>query len=52
MSDLVSQVRKWLGFDPKPAAREVSEEDLERAEGEGMAPPDMETPSPQLDDLQ
>jgi hypothetical protein len=51
MSDLLSQVRKWLGLDPKPAAKQVSEEDLGRAEDEGMAPPDVETPSPHLEDL-
>jgi hypothetical protein len=52
MSDFLSQIRKWLRLDAKPAAKQVSEEDVGRAEGEGMASSDVETPSPHLEDLE
>jgi hypothetical protein len=51
MSDFLSQVRKWVGLDKRPTAKRVSAEDLERAEGEGMAPPDVETPLPHVEDM-
>jgi hypothetical protein len=50
MSNFLTQVRKWLGLD-KPEAQHVPEEDLRRAEGEGMPPPEMQTPSPRVDEL-
>jgi hypothetical protein len=50
MSDFLSQIRKWVGLDKNPTAKQVSGKDLERAEGEGMSPPDVETPSPHVED--
>jgi hypothetical protein len=44
VNDLIAKIRKWLGMD-KPKA--PADEDLARAEDEGMSPPDVETPSPQ-----
>ncbi len=51
MSRLLAQVRKWLGLEKEPEAKRVSEAELGRSEDEGMAPPDVETPSPHIDEL-
>jgi hypothetical protein len=52
MPALITWTKELLGLDKKPAAKQPSEEDLGRAEDEGMAPPDVETPSPHLDNIQ
>jgi hypothetical protein len=52
MPALIAWIKKSLGLDKGPAAKQPSEEDLGRAEDEGMAPPDVETPSPHPDDTQ
>lgn len=51
MPALIAWIKKLLGLDQKAAAKQPSEEDLGRAEDEGMAAPDVETPSPHLDDI-
>lgn len=44
MSDFLSQIRKWLGLDESRKVEQIPEEDIARAEDEGMSPPDVETP--------
>lgn len=50
MRELVSRIRAWVGLDEKSTTEVVPQEELARAEDEGMTPPDVETPSPQLED--
>ena len=46
MNGVVEKIRKWLGLDKEPPATHVGDEELARAEGEGMTSPEVETPIP------